>query len=114
MRPGFLSDTQYHPKHSNNSALKILARQAARWSTAALQDNNAMIAILHANYGAGYLWAMQDIATSQEIEKATGINWKKFRQEILNTQDQAAKRMSKLCPKFSPKTSYLTKIAKEG
>ena len=35
--------------------IQIMVRQAARWSTAADQDESPMIAVLHANYGAGYL-----------------------------------------------------------
>ena len=113
MRPGYLAD------YSGNSSsltdvLPVLARQAARWSTAAKQDNNVMIAILHANYGAGFLWAMQDIATSSEIEAATGINWKRFKKEILAVQDEAVLKMANLCPKFAPKKSYLSKIGKEN
>ena len=50
-------------------AAKKLVRQAARWSTAAKQDNNSMIAVLHANYGAGYLWALKDIINTNTIEK---------------------------------------------
>ncbi len=73
-----------------------------------------MIAVLHANYGAGYLWAMQDIATHGEIERATGIDWKRFRDEILKTQDEAAQKMARSCPKFAPTPSYLSQIAKEG
>ena len=52
-------------KKNNNTEKQIefaaqkLVRQAARWSTAAKQDKNSMIAVLHANYGAGYLWALK-------------------------------------------------------
>ena len=53
--------------------IKTLVRQASRWSTAAKQDKNPMISVLHANYGAGYLWALKDIATQSQIEKAAGI-----------------------------------------
>lgn len=113
MRPGYLADFSEETS-SLTETLKTLARQAARWSTAANQDNNAMIAVLHANYGAGYLWAMQDIATSSEIEAATGIDWKRFKHEILSAQDAAAKKMANLCPQFAPKKSYLSKIGKEG
>jgi len=105
-RPGYLNGIE--------ETLPILTRQAARWSTAARQDENPMIAVLHANYGAGYLWAMQDIATHGEIERATGIDWKRFRDEILKTQDEAAQKMARSCPKFAPTPSYLSQIAKEG
>ena len=49
------------------SHIETLIRQASRWSVAAQQDDSPIIALLHANYGAGYLWALKDIATDQEI-----------------------------------------------
>ena len=91
-----------------------LLRQSARWATAAKQDKNSMIAVLHANYGAAYLWALKDIAKIEDIEKATEIDMLKFEREIINTQDIATKYMAKLCPKYAPEPSYLTKIAGEG
>ena len=103
---------------SNNdiivSIIKVLTRQAARWSTAAKQDKNSMVAVLHANYGAGYLWALKDIASSEQIKSATGINLLNFEREIVSTQDMATKKMIKLCPDFAPEKSYLTEIAGEG
>ena len=96
--------------------IHTLLRQAARWSTAARQDKNSMIAVLHANYGAGYLWALKDIATNRQIEAASGgkINMKKFQAEIISTQDKATKKMASLCPSYAPDPSYLTKIGGEG
>ena len=91
-----------------------LLRQSARWATAAKQDKNSMIAVLHANYGAGYLWALKDIAKIDDIEKATGIDILKFEAEIINTQDMTTRYMAKLCPEYAPEPSYLTKIAGEG
>ena len=95
-------------------AIKTLVRQAARWSTAARQDENSMIAVLHANYGAGYLWALKDIATESEIEKVAGINLKDFENEIVETQDLMTKKMAALCPKYAPKRTYLTRLGGEG
>jgi len=90
-----------------------LTRQAARWSTASKQDENPMIAVLHANYGAGYLWALKDIATNEQIKKATGINMITFEKEIIRAQDEATKKMVKVCPEYGPLPNYLTKIAGE-
>ena len=98
---------------SKDDLIKILTRQAARWSVAAQQDQNAMIAVLHANYGAGYLWALNDIATTSEIEEASGINYQSFRDEIVKIQDAATKRMATLCPAYAPAPSVLTKISGE-
>ena len=106
-------------KKNNNTdqikfAAKKLVRQAARWSTAAKQDKNSMIAVLHANYGAGYLWALKDIMKTDLIEKNTGIDIIEFENEIIKIQDEATKNMAKLCPKYAPESSILTKIAGEG
>ena len=48
------------------------------------------------------------------IEKKTGIDMMKFENEIIKIQDEATKNMAKLCPKYAPEPSVLTKIAGEG
>ena len=73
-----------------------------------------MIAVLHANYGAGYLWALKDIANPTEISLAAGINLKKFESEILRVQDNATREMIAQCPSFGPDPTYLTSIGGEG
>lgn len=94
--------------------IQTLVRQAARWSTAAKQDDSSMIAVLHANYGTGYLWAVKDIATDDQIAKAAGIDIRKFENEIIKIQDQATVRMSQLCSDYGPEPSYLTTLGGEG
>jgi len=97
-----------------DNIIKILIRQAARWTTAAEQDENSMIAVLHANYGAGYLWAVKDFASDNDVKRATNIDMKKFTRKIVGVQDKMTKNMAKLCPKYAPKRSYLTRIGGEG
>ena len=99
---------------SRSSDIRKLVRQSARWSTAAKQDESPMIAVLHANYGAGYLWALKDIATPVEISMAAGINIAKFEKEIIHVQDEATKSMIRACPSFGPDPTYLTSIGGEG
>ncbi len=99
---------------SKSSMISKLLRQTARWAVAARQDNNAMISILHANYAAGYLWALKDIASKAEIEAATGVDLRHFEHEIIKTQEMATKRVIKSCPDFAPPSSALTRIAGEG
>ena len=94
--------------------IQILARQAARWSTAAKQDESPLIAVLHSNYGAGFLWALKNIATDEQIKSATGLDIKKLEREIVDIQDETTTNMSKICPKYAPEASYLSKVAKEG
>ncbi len=92
--------------------INTLIRQAARWSAAAQQDESPIIALLHANYGAGYLWALKDIASDQEIEKSTGINVLTFKKKIINIQDEATKKVSRMCPQFvGHLDNYLLKLA---
>ena len=79
------------PKH-----VRTLLRASARYAIAALQDLNVAIAVLHANYAAGYLWALSDIATTSEIEAMSGINWKRFRDAIIDIQDMVTKRLVRL------------------
>ena len=104
-------------KHKNTKAklrkdhIQKLVRQAARWSVAAQQDESPIIALLHANYGAGYLWALLDIASDVEIYRSTGINIKKFTKKITDIQDQTTKRVSAVCPKFKGNLdSYLLQL----
>jgi len=93
--------------------IQKLSRQAARWSTAAAQDDSPLISVLHANYGAGYLWALKDIATAKQIKNATGIDLDQFTNEIVKIQDNATQEMIKVCPKYAPPRTYLSQIGGE-
>lgn len=99
-------------RSSFDQEIQILVRQAARWSVAAENDKNPMIAVLHANYGAGYLWALQDIATPAQIEQSTGIDYKQFRASIIRVQETATRRAIRACPQFSPVPSHLRPLAR--
>lgn len=91
-----------------------LLRQSARWATAAEQDRNPMIRVLHANYGAGFLWALKGIASDTEIRRLGGVDARQFEEAIVGQQDAATKAMAAVCPKYAPPASYLTRIAGEG
>ena len=108
-----INNNKKHDKEIEFVAKKLI-RQSARWATAAKQDNSSMIAVLHANYGAGYLWALKEIMNNDVIEKNTGIDMMKFETEIVKIQDDATMKMAKLCPEYAPEPSYLTSLAGEG
>jgi hypothetical protein len=101
------------PSESKKRMIKKLVRQAARWSTASKQDESHLIAVLHANYGAGYLWALKDIASNREIEMAAGVDAMKFEREIISVQDNATTLAIKECPLFGPPSTYLSRIGGE-
>lgn len=109
-----LAVLSYKSENSKDEIIGTLIRQAARWSTAAAQDENPMVAVLHANYGAGYLWALKDIATDDEIKQASGIDVLRFKKEVVEAQDIATLKMIKVCPKFAPVRTYLTSLSGEG
>tara|TARA_A100001388_G_scaffold257235_1_gene222907 strand:+ start:7 stop:417 length:411 start_codon:yes stop_codon:yes gene_type:complete len=103
-----------HLKKNNNKALaiQILLRQSARYSGAAEQDESPLIQLLHANYGAGYLWALKDLATDKEILDSTGVKVHEYTKKIIDIQDKSTKRVSKLCPEFASNVDIeLLKIA---
>ncbi len=89
------------PKTTLNERIRILIRQTARWAVAAQQDKSPIIALLHANYGAGYMWALLDIATEDEIIESSGLNIIDFKKKILEIQDNATRKVSKNCPQFT-------------
>jgi hypothetical protein len=92
-----------------------LVRQSARYATAAQQDKSPMIAVLHANYAAAYLYALKDIATNSQIHNATGIDVKKFTEHIVNVQDFVTKKTTESCPEFVGQVDvYLAEIGGEA
>jgi len=94
----------------NQNTIKTLVRQASRWSIASKQDESPLISVLHANYGAGYLWALFDIVTTDEIQQYANIVVLKFKNEITNMQNFATQKMTKICPNFFNDDSYLAYV----
>ena len=96
-------------------SIEKLVRQSARYATAAQQDKSPVIAVLHANYAAAYLYALKDIATESQIHNATGINVKKFKEHVTNVQDMVTRKTSEKCPEFVGEVDvYLAQIGGEA
>ena len=101
-------------KQYQNKIIKKLLRQTARWSTAATQDESPLIAVLHAYYGTGYLWALKDIASNKDIKTATNVDMTEFEKHVVSIQDSTTKNLSKVCPEFSKTDNeYLARIGGE-
>lgn len=96
----FLNRIVQHPKktHQTDKIIQTLYRQSSRYAVASHQDKSPLIALLHANYAAGYLWAMKDIVSSQDFEKATGKNLLDFERNITAIQDKATQKIITQCP----------------
>ena len=102
---------------SNNDlydeSIKILTRQCARWTTAAQQDQNPIVATLHANYGTGYLWALQDTVDNDTFNKVTGLDFAQFEASIVKVQDAVTLKLMNSCPNLTKGMDpYLLKISK--
>lgn len=92
-----------------NDIIKKLSRQAARWSVASKQDSNPIIGVLHANYGAGYLWAIKDIADDDQFKLATSLDMKEFEKNIIDAQDDVTKKLVSSCATVAPDNTSLIK-----
>ena len=100
-----------HNECNYHEIIEILLRQCARWALTSIQDTTPLVRLLHANYSTGYLWALKDIATDDEIENATGVDMKKFTLRILRIQDETTANVIKVCPNFGPQEKYLFGVA---
>ena len=97
---------------TGESTIQKLVKNAAKWATTAQQDESPMMAMLHANYASGYLWALKDIAGPKDIQRITGVDFKLFEEHILGVQDQVTKKVTEKCPEFVGQVDlYLATIA---
>ena len=93
-------------------AVKTLLRQSARYTAAAEQDKNPLIALLHANYGTAYLWALRDVASDNDIKTIMNVDIHKYAKKVTDIQDKSSKKVSALCPNMAGNVDkYLLKIA---
>ena len=93
-------------------SIKTLLRQCSRWAVAAEQDESPLISLLHANYAAGYLWALKDIATEEEIKSVSSVDIQEFEKKITDVQDKSTKAVTAVCPDFIGNSDpYLLQLA---
>jgi hypothetical protein len=95
------------------ATIQTLLRQASRWTVAAEQDSNPLIAVLHANYGAAYIYALRQIASDMEVLQVTGYDPREVEAHILGVQDRAVRRFAPYVPEMLP-DSPLAVIAGES
>ena len=93
----YKSDNDKYKSH----IISRIMRGSARWALASKQDKSPLVAVLHANYGCAYLWALKDVFNDYEITSATGIDVIQFQNKITDIQDNATKRMTKVCPAYA-------------
>lgn len=84
---------------NRNIQIKALVRQTARWAVASQQDTSPMVALLHANYAAGYLQALELIARESEINRFHDLMF--LRKKVYETQDRAVQKALSACPAYA-------------
>jgi hypothetical protein len=104
-------------KEQNNKKqiIQKIIRGIARWSNASQQDESPLISVLHSNYAAGYLWALDDIASEKEIKEASGVDFHKLTDVVTKYQDKSIKEAVKVCPAYANNLDpYLSKLGGES
>jgi len=96
-----------------NNKINKLVKQTSRWAVAAKQDNNSLIAVLHANYAMGYWYALNDIFDDNEIDTAIGGSKKRkmFEKRILKIQEDTTRKATKDCPQFLGEIDFISDLA---
>ena len=106
-----MSSSTSIPASTTEQGIRSLVKQTARWTLAAGQDQNPMVAMLHANYGVGYWSALRSLATLETIERAARINATELERWVLNAQASAAAQLFRRCPNVKPRHTALARIA---
>jgi hypothetical protein len=102
------------PYESEQKIANALFLQMSRWSTAATQDANPIIAVLHANYGVGYMMSLQTIAADEKLERWLGVmDLRSLFREVERIQHEATRRLVQSCPGVAP-TSMLAQYGAEA
>lgn len=91
------------PSSDLEKAIYTMYRQCARYALASEQDEAEIVKVLHANYAAGYLWAIKDITTGEDFKRVTGEDLLTFENEIVKVQDKAALALLNKCQGLIPK-----------
>lgn len=94
----FTRRTPSFPTTSLRDDVLNLFRQSARYAVAAEQDESEIIALMHANYAAGFLWSIKELVGSEEFKEITGTDFLEFQNKIQKVQDKATKNLVAICP----------------
>lgn len=111
------NNTNYNEKNNKDSKkANVLIRQSARYAHAARQDKDLLIALLHANYSSGYLFAAKDIFPENLLISLfpSYKDYKEFEAKIKEIQDEVNTRAVSGCPSMVSKKDIITKMGGES
>lgn len=82
--------------------LAALIRQGLRYYVAARQDQNPVIAHLHANYAVTYLEIARHGATTARVQRVAGIQIDRALQDAKRVQDDVQRTLLRFHPVMLP------------
>jgi hypothetical protein len=72
--------------------IQVLLQRASHWAVMAEQNQNPQEALKQSSYAMGYLNALQDLASTEELDRH--IDFPDFRERIIGIHERIARRVS--------------------
>ena len=82
--------------------VKQLVQSSAQWNTTSLQDSNAILSLMHANYAVSYMNVARTLASDDLIEKWTHARLDELVKTYQETQSKAVSSLNQMCPTTMP------------
>jgi hypothetical protein len=94
-----------------NEKIKNIVKESALLSISSLDNKeNPINALKSANYSFGYLSALREIYSDEQIQSATNIDIDKYKDELLKIQAQSVSNITTRCSKLANDKEYLLKV----
>ncbi len=87
---------RYNRKFMKN--IEVLVKQARSWHQTAEQDQNKLVALIHANFAIAYLNSVRQVVSDKEIERITKVNVPELQVMFEATQQQLLEDLGRQYP----------------
>lgn len=91
------STQRRYPKNIVHRA-KQLIKDSARWAAVSQQDQNPMLALVHATYAMAYINLARETFSDKELIQLSGTDTEELHAFIVRCQETAAKSVGTACP----------------
>lgn len=102
-RPPTLGGGAASPQQAASETAGRMLRAARKWNTAATQDKNDLLALMHHGHAKAYLHAVRDMMPDGEIARVYSVDAKKLLQSIEKTEQKLYRRIAQKSPGLVPK-----------
>ncbi len=93
------------PKKQSQQIASIL-ENAGQWHVASNQDQNPVVALVHASYALASARSLQHLAPEQHIAKLTGTNVGELVRHLEREQQDAMHAIFQSCPSLRPDAAF--------